>query len=249
MFGMLDYKFSFMKRFLFSAIVALCVSASAVAQDYNDFFQFRPDKKARKNYINISYVSDEIKLSDKDAGVDGTGKSAESNWAVSLTYVHTYMLHKRPIARMMGVGLDVGFFDATYSNYTIDNMDEWGMVDPDDFDATHDPSKRIDVPMHKVEYSLQVGPSITVTPGKNFTFSAYARYAPTFTGLYIEYNFYGNYASMFNLGASVAWKNIGVGIETRTGVGCRYKDFTGGEDLMVSKLRTSGFRAFLQIRW
>ena len=206
--------------------MALCVSASAVAQDYNDFFQFRPDKKARKNYINISYVSDE-----------------------SLTYVHTYMLHKRPIARMMGVGLDVGFFDATYSNYTIDNMDEWGMVDPDDFDATHDPSKRIDVPMHKVEYSLQVGPSITVTPGKNFTFSAYARYAPTFTGIYIEYNFYGNYASMFNLGASVAWKNIGVGIESRMGVGCRYRDFTGGEDLMASKLRTSGFRAFLQIRW
>ena len=84
-FGMFDYKFSFMKRFLFSAIVALCVSASAVAQDYNDFFQFRPDKKARKNYINISYVSDEIKLSDKDAGMDGTGKSAESNWAVLLT--------------------------------------------------------------------------------------------------------------------------------------------------------------------
>lgn len=238
-----------MKRFLFLAMTVLCVSASAVAQDYNDFFQFRPDKRVRKNIINICYVSDEIKLSDKDAGVGVAGKSVESNWAVSLTYVHTYMLHKKPVGRILGVGLDVSFFDATYSNYTIDNMDEWGMVDPDDFDATHDPSKRIDVPMHKVEYSLQLGPSITITPGKNFTFSAYARYAPTFTGLYIEYNFYGNYASMFNLGASVAWKNIGVGIETRTGVGCRYKDFTGGEDLMVSKLRTSGFRAFLQIRW
>ena len=45
------------------------------------------------------------------------------------------------------------------------------MIDPDDFDAEHDPTKRLDVPMHKVEYSLQIGPSVTLTPGRNFTFT------------------------------------------------------------------------------
>lgn len=85
---------------------------SAAAQEYNDFFTFRPDKKVRKNVINISYLSDKIELSDKGvnlgdifdeaAGIArGTNVGARSNWGVSLTYVHTYMLHRKPIARML----------------------------------------------------------------------------------------------------------------------------------------------------
>lgn len=157
-------------------MAALCACMSAAAQEYNDFFTFRPDKKVRKNVINISYLSDKIELSDKGvnlgdifdeaAGIArGTNVGARSNWGVSLTYVHTYMLHRKPIARMLGFGLDVSFADVSYANYTIDNMDNWGMIDPDDFDAEHDPTKRLDVPMHKVEYSLQIGPSVTLTPG------------------------------------------------------------------------------------
>ena len=248
-----------MKKILFLALVALCACMSAAAQEYNDFFTFRPDKKVRKNVINISYLSDKIELSDKGvnlgdifdeaAGIArGTNVGARSNWGVSLTYVHTYMLHRKPIARMLGFGLDVSFADVSYANYTIDNMDNWGMIDPDDFDTEHDPTKRLDVPMHKVEYSLQIGPSVTLTPGRNFTFTGYVRYAPSFSGIYINYDFYGNYASMFNIGASASWRNIGVGIEARMG-GCRYKDFTGGEALTPAKLKTSGYRACLQIRW
>ena len=52
-----------MKKNLFLALAALCACMSAAAQEYNDFFTFRPDKKVRKNVIN--------------------------NWGVSLTYVHT----------------------------------------------------------------------------------------------------------------------------------------------------------------
>ena len=247
-----------MKRLFLLALV-LCAAASAAAQDYNDFFTFRPDKKVRKNSLNISYVSDRISLSDKNLSlgdivgetgdiIDGAVDGVKSNWGVSATYVHTYMLHRKPIARFLGIGLDVSFFDATYANYTIDDMERWGMIDPDDFDAMHDPTQFQNVEMHKMEYSLQIGPSVTLTPGKHFTFSVYARYAPTFSGVYIKYDFFGNYASMFNLGGSVAWRNIGVGIEARMG-GCRYKDFTGGDDLMPSRLKTSGFRAYLQIRW
>lgn len=237
----------------------LSLAVSAAAQDYNDFFTFRPDKKVRKNSFNFSYVSDKLSVSDKaftigdipgETGdiIDGSNLGVQSNWGASLTYVHTYMLHRKPIGRFLGFGLDVSFFDATYTNYTIDDMERWGMVDPDDFDATHDPTRFLDVPMHKMEYSLQIGPSITMTPGQHFTFSVYARYAPSFAGIVIENNFYGNYASMFNLGGSVAWRNVGFGIEARMG-GCHYKDFTGGSDLLPARLKTSGFRAFMQIRW
>lgn len=247
-----------MKRF-FLLVLVLCTAATAAAQEYNDFFTFRPDKKVRKNSLNISYVSDKISPTDKNlslgdvAGetgdiIDGAVDGVKNNWGVSLTYVHTYMLHRKPIARMLGFGLDVSFADVSYANYTIDDMERWGMIDPDDFDTMHDPTQFQNVALHKIEYSLQVGPSVTLTPGKNFTFAAYARYAPTFSGVYINYDFYGNYASMFNLGVSASWRNIGLGIESRMG-SCRYKDFTGGDELMPSKLKTSGFRAFLQIRW
>ena len=41
---------------------------------------------------------------------------------------------------------------------------------------------------------------------------------------------------------------IGVGIEARLG-SCTYKTFSGDLDFSASKIKTSGFRAFIQFRW
>ena len=64
----------------------------------------------------------------------------------------------------------------------------------------------------------------------------------------VDETFAGNYASMFVTGASVAYGKIGVGIEARLG-SCTYKTFSGDLDFSASKIKTSGFRAFIQFRW
>ena len=64
----------------------------------------------------------------------------------------------------------------------------------------------------------------------------------------VDETFAGNYASMFVTGASVAYGKIGVGIEARLG-SCTYKTFSGDLDFSASKIKTAGFRAFIQFRW
>lgn len=156
------------------------------------------------------------------------------------------MLHKKPIARLISIGIDASFFDVSYSNYTASFNDlgasDMGLEDLEDYDL----AKKMD--FHKMEYSFQVGPSITITPGKKLTVAAYFRYAPTFSCLYVDETFAGNYATMFVTGASVAYGKMGVGIEARLG-NCTYKTFSGDLDFSASKIKTSGFRAFIQFRW
>lgn len=242
-----------MKKFLLLVSVMLCVSLSAAAQDVQRVE--RLDRLVRKKFFNISYVSDKIKptdgsldlgdIMDETSGiVDGKNEGLKNNWGLSITRGRTYMLHKKPIARLLSIGLDVSFCDLTYSNYTMEGMD-WG-DGSEDYDETYGSSESVD--MHKAEYAFLVGPSITITPGKSLTVAAYARYAPSFSCIYVDNSFYGNYATVFNVGASLTWKKIGVGIEARMG-SCKYKNFAGGDDFMASKLKTSGFRAFLQFRW
>lgn len=242
-----------MKKFLLLVSVMLCVSLSAAAQDVQRVE--RLDRLVRKKFFNISYVSDKIKptdgsldlgdIMDETSGiVDGKNEGLKNNWGLSITRGRTYMLHMKPIARLLSIGLDVSFCDLTYSNYTMEGMD-WG-DGSEDYDETYGSSESVD--MHKAEYAFLVGPSITITPGKSLTVAAYARYAPSFSCIYVDNSFYGNYATVFNVGASLTWKKIGVGIEARMG-SCKYKNFAGGDDFMASKLKTSGFRAFLQFRW
>lgn len=242
-----------MKKSLLLVSAMLCVCFSAAAQD--DSGVDRPDKMVRKKFFNISYVADKIKptdgsldlgdIMDETSGiVDGKNEGLKNNWGLSLTRGRTYMLHKKPIARLLSIGLDVSFCDLTYSNYTMEGMD---LDDGSEgYDETYGSSESVD--MHKAEYAFLVGPSITITPGKSLTVAAYARYAPSFSCIYVDDSFYGNYATFFNVGASLTWKKIGVGIEARMG-SCKYKNFAGGDDFMASKLKTSGFRAFLQFRW
>ena len=246
-----------MKKFAILLLMS-CFALTAAAQD--ETAEAENVKNVRKKFFNISYLSDKIKFSEGNIGLNNAFDEVEgiandknigikNNWGISLTRGRSYMLHKKPIARLISIGIDASFFDVSYSNYTA-SFNDLGASDLDlgeleDFDAD-DLSDKMD--FHKMEYSFQVGPSITITPGQKLTVAAYFRYAPTFSCLYVDETFAGNYASMFVTGASVAYGKIGVGIEARLG-SCTYKTFSGDLDFSASKIKTSGFRAFIQFRW
>lgn len=217
-------------------------------------------KYVRKTFFNISYLSDKLRLSDEnfdfsnlegvwdEAGdiVNDNVKGVRNNYGFSLTRGHTYAFHRKPIARLVTIGLDAVFFDLSYSNYTVIPA-ALGMANSTDKGLV---PMMEETPLHKLEYSLQVGPSVTVTPGKQLTVAAYARYAPTFSMMIIDKTFSGNYASMFVGGASVSFGSIGVGVEARLGT-CEYRRLGGKGTVSFDggRINASGFRAFVQIRW
>lgn len=232
-------------------LIAIMIGSSALAQGE---FEIQT-KNVRKKFFNISYISDKVKLGDLDLGgvLDEAGsvmhdntEGIKNNWGISLTRGRSYMLHKKPIARLISIGIDASFFDVSYSNYTIIPSVLGAQWSEDAGRSSDELMEETD--LHKIEYSFQVGPSITITPGKRLTIAAYARYAPTFSAFIADGSFSGNYASMFVGGASIAYKKIGVGIEARMGA-AKYKNFSGDLDFSSEKIKTSGFRAFLQFRF
>lgn len=238
--------------------VATCLGVSVMAQEETA----KPAKQTRKRFFNISYNYEKIKLSDGSFGFgdisDEIGGIAndkndgiKNKWGVSMTRGRSYMLHKKPIARLISIGLDASFFDLSYSKYkAAPGLLGATLKDSEETDGTDtiDETLLDEVDLHKMEYSFQVGPSITITPGKKLTVAAYFRYAPTFSCMYVDGSFGGNYASMFVTGASVTYNKFGVGIEARMG-SCKYKNFSGDLDFSNNKIKTSGFRAFIQFRW
>ena len=189
-----------MKKFAILLLMS-CFALTAAAQD--ETAEAENVKNVRKKFFNISYLSDKIKFSEGNIGLNNAFDEVEgiandknigikNNWGISLTRGRSYMLHKKPIARLISIGIDASFFDVSYSNYTA-SFNDLGASDLDlgeleDFDAD-DLNDKMD--FHKMEYSFQVGPSITITPGQKLTVAAYFRYAPTFSCLYVDETFAG----------------------------------------------------------
>lgn len=248
------------RRFLAALLLLVGVSAFSSSATARDDDSEKSEKYVRKSFFNFSYLSDKIRLSDEnfnfnnlegvwnEAGdiVNDNVKGIRNNYGFSLTRGHTYAFHKKPIARLVTIGLDAVFFDVSYSNYS---------VVPANFGMSNSTDKGLvpivsETQLHKMEYSLQVGPSVTITPGKQLTVEAYARYAPTFSMIIVDRTFAGNYASMFVGGASLTFGSIGVGVEARLGT-CEYRRLGGKGTVSFDggRINASGVRAFVQIRW
>lgn len=246
-----------MKKTILLLLLA-CFGMTAMAQESGSV---RETKKVRKKFFNISYVSDKIKISDGSFSLNDAfdevggiandkNEGIKNNWGISIMRGRSYMLHKRPIARILSFGIDASFFDVNYSNFKAAP----GLLGATMKDAESSGGNTVDETLlnktdfHKMEYAFQVGPSITITPGKKLNISAYFRYAPTFSAMYVDSSFSGNYASMFVTGASICYSKVGVGVEARMG-SCKYKNFSGDLDFSANKIKTSGFRAYIQFRW
>ena len=237
-----------------------CIYASNTGTDDLSDENGKPDKVVRKKFFNFSYLSDKIRLSDgnfdlRDLGgvfdeagdiVNDNVAGVRNNYGFSLTRGRTFMFHNKPIARLVSIGLDAVFFDVSYSNYTVVPASLGVTVPGENESISTILEERT---LNKMEYSLQVGPSVTITPGQKLTIEAYFRYAPTFSVLLSNpdgFSAMGNYATMFVTGGMVSWGIIGVGAEYRFG-DCSYNNFTGA--LQDFSAKTSGFRAYITLRF
>lgn len=159
----------------------------------------------KKKYKNISFTTTTLRQND--------GPDLKSNFGAAITIGRTFFLHKKPIANMLRFGIDATWFDLNYTNYKIEYLTDY---EPEKYDY------------HQAEISMQIGPSIVLNPVKKLNIHAYFRYAPTYSALVADEEFYGNYATLFVGGASVSYGAIGVGIESRFGK-CTYKNFESDE--------------------
>lgn len=186
------------------------------------------ETKLRKKYINLSFTN--MKMTQ-----DGLPQ-LKSNYGAAFTVGRTFYFHKKPIAGILRFGIDATWFDINYTNYKIKHITYWDM---DNYEY------------HQADISMHIGPSITINPVGKLNIHGYFRYLPTFSGLYMNDAFYGNYASFFVGGASISYGVIGLGIESRFG-DCDYKEISSdSEDEVSSKLKTklSGWRTFLTFRF
>ena len=189
----------------------------------------------RSKYRNISFVKQSL----QEEG--GKGEKWNSDFAFALTMGRTYYLHRKPILNMIKFGIDCTFLDLNYANYgKISNYALEGDGKPADPnpDYPYEQKEEKNIGRHQFEYSMHVGPSITVNPFDHLKLSAYFRYAPTFSGILIDDDFSCNYASFFVSGAAISYKLISFGIEGRWGK-AKYNNFSmnnfADENLDVEK--------------
>ncbi|MDR1201177.1 MAG: hypothetical protein LBL58_06030 [Tannerellaceae bacterium] len=186
------------------------------------------ETKLRKKYINLSFTN--MKMTQDDF------PELKSNYGVAFSVGRTFYLHKEPIANMIRFGIDATWFDMNYTNYKIEYITN---LDTEKYEY------------YQGEISMHIGPSITINPVDKLDIHGYFRYAPTFSGLYTDDAFYGNYASFFVGGGSISYGVIGLGIESQFG-NCDYKEFVSNNDDEVSsklKMKLSGWRAYLTFKF
>lgn len=179
------------------------------------------DRGMSKKFTNLSFTSAKMSRDDMP--------DLKSRFGAAITGGRTFFLHK-PIANVLSFGIDATWFDLNYANYQIEQKD-------------YSDTKKYQC--HQGEFSMHLGPSITIEPAKRFALHAYFQYAPTFAALYSEDDkiFYGNYASLWIAGGNISYCGVGLGIESRFG-STTYKPLSSSEgDKIHSKL--SGFRAYL----
>lgn len=157
----------------------------------------------------------------------------KSNYGGALTVGRTYYLHA-PIANFLRFGIDATWLDLSYTNYCMEHITYW------------DTRK---YQYHQGEFSMHVGPSITIEPLKCLALHAYFQYAPSFAGLYNGDNetFYGNYATLWVAGGNISYGPVGIGVESRFG-SIKYKTF-GDSDSENINVKLSGFRAYITFKY
>lgn len=162
---------------------------------------------------------------------DGTSMDWEADYAVSVKNGRSFYFHKKPFGGMVKIGLDYSFLDITYSKLQLKHIegvaageDTSFPSDPsvsDGFDeiVSEDPSGSVlgvlgfNPGMHKLDYTLSVGPRITVNPIDHLMVGVYFHGGFTISGIYENDNFSYGFGHTLASGLCVSYKVIGVGFE------------------------------------
>jgi hypothetical protein len=250
-----------MKKTLLTLAAAVMSLTAATAQETISAASSMPDRETRtakrtyeqinprKGYTNFAYSTQMLK------NFDGSIEIGKSKFGASFLRGRTFNMHRRPIANMIYVGLDATWIDFNYANY----------------------EKHIlhDRPLHQLDVSMGIGPSINVYPVGKLGVHAYFRFNPAWSMFLMEtpkeeddkddigFDIMGGYSSMMVSGVSVSWGVISIGAEARWGAG-KYKSFHGEflpfkidaangevnpEKDVLRKLKHSGGRYYISLRF
>lgn len=248
-----------MKKLVLSLIAVASISLSAAAQENvsaNDSLRQRLDSLEnslnslqakeekrtedeklekiwkRKKYTVIGFVNQTLENKDNDDTEDGKVKY-KSKFGVTLQKGKTFSLHKRPIAKMVKIGLDWTFIDLNFAKYEDGHGISINPPLEDDYDGGYgyDDDKDmldLDLGVMQLEYGMGFGPSVQVTPfyylGKGFEhIKAYTYFhvTPSYS-LILETtdddtNLNHGYCTFFNFGIGLSYKVISLGFEHRWG--------------------------------
>lgn len=224
--------------------------------------------KNRAKFFNLNYVTNQTLTRTTDLG----DMEWKSEFGAGLTVGRTYYLHKKPLFNMVKFGIDVAWMDISYAKYK--QPDEWGLNPAltkaygdggwdDDYDYDDEMDEDLDLGLHQIDVSMQAGLSLTVNPVSHLKAAVYFRYVPTYSMVLIDESFGSGFVSNFAAGASVAYKCISVGIESRWGGNGTYKGMELDEDGMDYedpdyddllkndkwKMKTKSFRIYLSFRY
>lgn len=189
----------------------------------------------RKKHISISFSTQNMEDADNPLNMKYKSQSG-----FNLDWGKTIYLHKKPIAKLMKIGLDWSWINLSFAKYKSgsgihinslagdysdydDNDDGYGYDDEDD-DFIAD----LDLGVYSLSAGMSVGPSFTFAPfyntGKGLQHllaQAYFHVTPSYTGIIMtedgETEAYHGYTTYFNWGINVSYKFISIGYEYRWG--------------------------------
>jgi hypothetical protein len=192
-----------------------------------------PERELRKKYFNFAFAGQSLR---DDSG----SESIKSSWGTAISTGRTFVVHRRPIADMLHIGIDATWFDLNAANYKLP----------------------LSINSYQLDISMGVGVGVHLTPVGKLGIHLYGRYNPTL-GTYLVVPGKGMDEQMEDLiggfdarlayvsgvvtGGAVSWGLVSLGFEYRMGVG-NYKSVLHKEDPKV-KLTTSGWRAYFGFRF
>lgn len=164
-------------------------------------------KNVWKRYSKYNYLAYGMQT------LKSSSKSIDSDYAFTYLYGRTYYLHKKPIAGLIKFGIDWNFIDVNFAQYPDFPAVSSGTTETD--------TEQADYSMMQIEYGMGIGPSVTVNPVSHLKVCAYFHVTPSYSLIIQNGELYSNYATFFNVGLTVAYKKISIGIENRW---CGYTD-------------------------
>ena len=206
----------------------------------------RKSWKGRSKYLYLSWGIQAL---------EGGGTGMDGDFGVALAKGRTYYLHKYPIAKTMKFGLDWNQLDANYAKYPdlppciIQAAEGAGLPD---------------LSIHQVEAGMGIGPSFTYSPTWQFKACMYFHVTPSYSMMFQDGDFHGNYATFYNLGLTLSYKVISLGAEWRWSRAAGYgsllteRDCTECRDMgnatllpeaAATRLKTFGWRLSIGFRW
>lgn len=189
--------------------------------------------RRRSDYLNLAFVVQNV-----ETNIDELSE-LNSEWGASISWGKTFYLHRKPIGSVLKFGLDWTWLDLNGAcfNQPLTSI----------FDGAYDET------LYQLDAGMQLGPSITVNPVHHLKISTYFRVTPSYSSVYAVENelFMGRYATYYNVGATVAWRVLSLGVEYRTSK-ATYDDLGELSELMPGvaiDLNTTSWRMYFGFRF